>query len=64
MSFLLALQAFESELAVRVASLLQHRVTLTMENTKLKQQMARVRQKKFFLEGHHLLHSYLFIDIC
>ncbi|KAK4797687.1 hypothetical protein SAY86_030013 [Trapa natans] len=50
---LLALQAFESELAIRLASLIQHRAALTMENTKLKQQIARLRQKKLILEGRY-----------
>ncbi|PKI43016.1 basic leucine zipper 6 [Punica granatum] len=46
-------QAFESELAVRVATLLQQRVTLTMENAKLKQKMARLRQEKLIMEGQY-----------
>lgn len=47
----LNIQAFESELAVRVTSLLQHRSALTMENASLKQQIARLRQEKLLLEG-------------
>ncbi|KAK4756113.1 hypothetical protein SAY87_009870 [Trapa incisa] len=46
-------QAFESELAIRLASLIQHRAALTMENTKLKQQIARLGQKKLILEGRY-----------
>ncbi|KAK4756819.1 hypothetical protein SAY87_006946 [Trapa incisa] len=47
------LQAFESELAARMAALLQERVTLTMENTRLKQQMARLGQHRLFAEGQY-----------
>lgn len=46
-------QAFESELAVRVASLLQHRSALTMENASLKQKIARLQQEKLLLEGQY-----------
>ncbi|XP_030551069.1 basic leucine zipper 2 [Rhodamnia argentea] len=46
-------QAFESELAVRVASLLQHRSALTMENASLKQKIAGLRQEKLLLEGQY-----------
>lgn len=58
MNFVSASQAFESELSVRVAALLQQRVTLTVENTRLKQQMARLRQQKLFMEGQHLRISF------
>ncbi|KAL0008155.1 hypothetical protein SO802_009657 [Lithocarpus litseifolius] len=43
-------QTFESELAVRVASLLQQRVALSLENCTLKQQVARLQQEKLFME--------------
>ncbi|KAI6670041.1 hypothetical protein NL676_004926 [Syzygium grande] len=46
-------QAFESDLAVRVTSLLQHRSALTMENASLKQQIAGLRQEKLLLEGQY-----------
>uniref|UniRef100_A0A5B7C6T0 BZIP domain-containing protein n=1 Tax=Davidia involucrata TaxID=16924 RepID=A0A5B7C6T0_DAVIN len=46
-------QTLESELAVRVASLLQQRVALSMENSKLKQQMARLQQEKLILDGQY-----------
>lgn len=45
------MQTVESELAVRVASLLQQRAALSMENSKLKQQLARLRQEKLIVDG-------------
>lgn len=45
------LQTLESDLAVRVASLLQQRVALSMENNKLKQQLATVRKEKLIVDG-------------
>lgn len=50
-SSFLVMQTLESDLAVRVASLLQQRAALSMENSKLKQQLARVRQEKLFMDG-------------
>lgn len=50
-SFRLILQTVESQLAIRVASLLQERVALSIENSKLKQQVARVRREKLTAEG-------------
>lgn len=47
------LQTVESQLAIRVASLLQERVALSMENSNLKQQVARVRREKLASEGRH-----------
>lgn len=44
------LQTLESELAVRVASLFQQRVALSMENCKLKQQVARLQQENLIME--------------
>ncbi|XP_050281319.1 basic leucine zipper 34 isoform X1 [Quercus robur] len=44
------LQTFESELSVRVASLLQQRVALSLENCTLKQQVARLQQEKLIME--------------
>jgi hypothetical protein len=41
----------ESELAVKVASMLQKRATLSLENNTLKQQEARIRQEKLIAEG-------------
>lgn len=47
------LQSSQSELAIKVASLLQHRVALSMENNTLKQQLARLKQEKVFVEGQY-----------
>ncbi|VVA28251.1 PREDICTED: basic leucine zipper [Prunus dulcis] len=47
------LQTLESELAVKVASLLQQHVALSMENNKLKQQLARLRQGKFIVDSQY-----------
>uniref|UniRef100_A0A803NUH8 Uncharacterized protein n=1 Tax=Cannabis sativa TaxID=3483 RepID=A0A803NUH8_CANSA len=47
------LQTLESDLAVRVSSLLQQRVALSMENNKLKQQLARVRKEKLIVDGEY-----------
>lgn len=47
------LQTLEADLAVRVASLLQQRVTLSMENSKLKQQVATLQQEKLILDGEY-----------
>ncbi|KAJ4826843.1 hypothetical protein Tsubulata_023663 [Turnera subulata] len=47
------LQTLESELAVKVASLLQERVVLSKENGKLKQQVGRLKQEKVMLEGQY-----------
>ncbi|CAK9147669.1 unnamed protein product [Ilex paraguariensis] len=50
-------QTLESDLAVGVASLLQQRVVLSMENNKLKQQLARLQQEKLMVDdlGYWLL---------
>ena len=45
------MQTLESELAMRVATLLQERVALSMENNKLKQQLARLQQEKSIMDG-------------
>lgn len=45
------MQTLESELAVRVASLLQQRAALSMENGNLKQQMARLKKEKVIVDG-------------
>ncbi|XP_062091714.1 basic leucine zipper 6 [Humulus lupulus] len=47
------LQTLESDLAFRVSSLLQQRVALSMENNKLKQQLARVRKEKLIVDGEY-----------
>jgi cell division protein FtsB len=52
-------QTLESGLAVRVAALLQQRVSLSMENSKLKQEIARLQQQKLIMERKLL---YLFVD--
>lgn len=44
------MQNIVSELALRVDSLVQQRVYLSVENTQLKQQMARLQQEKFVME--------------
>ncbi|KAJ0046257.1 hypothetical protein Pint_05776 [Pistacia integerrima] len=43
----------QSELSVRVASLLQQHVSLSLENRTLKQQVARVQQEKLIMEGQY-----------
>lgn len=48
--FCLNVQTLESELGVKVAAILRQRVALTMENCKLKQEVARLRQKKIMME--------------
>jgi len=52
-------QTLESGLAVRVAALLQQRVSLSMENSKLKQEIARLQQQKLIMERKLL---YLFVN--
>ncbi|KAL3838151.1 hypothetical protein ACJIZ3_022742 [Penstemon smallii] len=47
------LQNLGSELAVRVASLLQQHVALSMENNTLKQQLLRMQQEKFIVDGEY-----------
>lgn len=49
------LQNLQSELAMKVATLLQHCVALSMENNKLKQQLASLRQEKVLVEGQYRL---------
>ncbi|KAK6933589.1 hypothetical protein RJ641_036483 [Dillenia turbinata] len=46
-------EALESELTIRVASMLQQRVSLSLEDSKLKQQVARLRQEKLPMEGQY-----------
>ncbi|PIN18533.1 hypothetical protein CDL12_08795 [Handroanthus impetiginosus] len=47
------LQNMGSELAVRVASLVQQHAALSMENSTLKQQLLRMQQEKFIVDGEH-----------
>lgn len=47
------LQNLGSELAVRVASLIQQYSALTMENTTLKQQLIRMKQEKFIVDNEY-----------
>lgn len=47
------LQTLESELAFKVASMLQKRVALSLENNTLKQQVARLRQEKLIVDAQH-----------
>ncbi|PSR98101.1 Basic leucine zipper like [Actinidia chinensis var. chinensis] len=44
-------QTLESELVIRVASLLQQRAALSMENSTLKQQVARLEKEKLIVDG-------------
>lgn len=55
----LIIQTLESDLGVRVAALLQQRAALSMENYKLKQQVARLQQDKLITERKLV---YLFTD--
>uniref|UniRef100_A0A1J3CLF8 Basic leucine zipper 2 n=1 Tax=Noccaea caerulescens TaxID=107243 RepID=A0A1J3CLF8_NOCCA len=47
------LQTVEADLSVRVASLLQTRATLSLENSQLKQQMVILKQDKLIREGEY-----------
>ncbi|XP_057471215.1 LOW QUALITY PROTEIN: basic leucine zipper 61 [Actinidia eriantha] len=46
-------QTLESELVVRVASLLQQHAALSMENSTVKQQVARLKKEKLIVDGQH-----------
>ncbi|XP_047960991.1 uncharacterized protein LOC125205870 isoform X1 [Salvia hispanica] len=48
-----ALQNIGSQLAVRVASLIQQHAALSLENASLKQQLLRVNQKKFIVDNEY-----------
>ncbi|XP_042054034.1 uncharacterized protein LOC121798867 isoform X1 [Salvia splendens] len=48
-----ALQNIGSQLAVRVASLIQQHAVLSLENASLKQQLLRVNQKKFIVDNEY-----------
>lgn len=48
-------QNLGSELAVRVASLIQQYSALSMENNTLKQQLLRMKQEKFIVDGKYIL---------
>lgn len=47
----LFLQTLQADLGARVALLLQQHVSLSMENSKLKQKIARVQKEKLIMEG-------------
>lgn len=47
------LETLESELTIRVSTLLQQKVGLSLENNKLKQQMARLQQQKLMKDGEY-----------
>lgn len=47
------LQNIVSEMTVRVDSLVEHRVYLSLENKQLKQQLVRMQQEKFVLEREY-----------
>jgi hypothetical protein len=56
------LQTLESELAFKVASMLQKRAALSLENNTLKQQVARLRQEKLIVDGEFftsLIHLFI-----
>ncbi|KAH8497528.1 hypothetical protein H0E87_019988 [Populus deltoides] len=56
------LQTLESELAFKVASMLQKRAALSLENNTLKQQVARLRQEKLVVDGEFftsLIHLFI-----
>ncbi|KAJ8526340.1 hypothetical protein K7X08_028817 [Anisodus acutangulus] len=46
-------EAIESDLSAKVASLLQQRVTLSIENRELKQQMLRLQQEKVIVDAQY-----------
>ncbi|KAL9419355.1 hypothetical protein AB3S75_037171 [Citrus x aurantiifolia] len=46
-------QTLQADLGARVALLLQQHVSLSMENSKLKQKIARVQQEKLIMEGQY-----------
>ncbi|GMH13261.1 hypothetical protein Nepgr_015102 [Nepenthes gracilis] len=46
-------QSFESELACRISTLLQQHAALSMENSNLKQQMARLQQQKLIIDSEY-----------
>lgn len=46
-------QTLQEDLGARVALLLQQHVSLSMENSKLKQKIARVQQEKLIMEGQY-----------
>ncbi|XP_047328008.1 basic leucine zipper 34 [Impatiens glandulifera] len=48
-------QAIQSELACKVASSLQHRFSLSLENNKLKQQLLRLQHEKMMLDDEYQL---------
>ncbi|KMT09004.1 hypothetical protein BVRB_6g137120 isoform B [Beta vulgaris subsp. vulgaris] len=49
-----AFQTLESELEFRVSALLQQKAVLSLENNKLKQQMARLQQQKLIMDGDNV----------
>ncbi|XP_021773469.1 basic leucine zipper 2-like isoform X2 [Chenopodium quinoa] len=44
-------QTLQSELSIRVSTLLQQKVGLSLENNKLKQQVAKLQQQKLSMDG-------------
>lgn len=50
-------EALELEMATKYSTLLQKRVVLSMENSKLKQQMARLQQQKLMVDGEYQILS-------
>lgn len=52
------MQALESELAIKVDSLLQQRAALSMENSKLKQKVARLQEERLIVNGKLFLSTH------
>ncbi|KAL8170496.1 hypothetical protein V2J09_022300 [Rumex salicifolius] len=48
-----AFQALESDLQYKLSTVVEQRLTLSMENNKLKQHMSRLQHKKFVLDGEY-----------
>ncbi|XP_021773467.1 basic leucine zipper 2-like isoform X1 [Chenopodium quinoa] len=46
-------QTLQSELSIRVSTLLQQKVGLSLENNKLKQQVAKLQQQKLSMDGEY-----------
>lgn len=57
------LQKAETEMASKVASLLQQRLALSLENNKLKQQAVRLQQEKQIVDGEFVLVSGSFLIV-
>lgn len=49
------LQNLGSQMAVRVASLIQQHAALSLENNTLKQQLLRTKQEKFIVDSKYIM---------